>query len=147
LLASPYILGYRLVGYAARSPDSLLIESPRGPRRVPLVWLATTDRPTTPGNDARRALAGVLEFNLAAAPELLWNDLEAFVPKQSQRDSVMLARMKVSIPRGDKQPQFPLTVRLDGRGGVRADTTLTVGGRAIRVILERVDTLSMKRPF
>jgi hypothetical protein len=59
----------------------------------------------------------------------------------------MLARMKISIPRGEKQSRFPLTLPLDGRGGVRADTTLTVGGQAIRVFLERLDRLSMRQPF
>jgi hypothetical protein len=147
LLASPHVLGYRLVGYPAGSPDSLVRETPRALGRVPLVWLATTDRPTTQGNDARRALASMLEFNLAAAPELLWNDLEAFVPRQSPRDSAMLARMNRPIQRGQKQPQLPLTLRLDAHGGVRADTTLTVRGRPIRVLLERVDTLSVKQSW
>jgi hypothetical protein len=147
LVASPHVLGYNLVGYAAASRDSLLGASPARPRRTQMVWLATTDRPTTPGNDARLALAGVLEFTLAAAPESLWNDLEAFVPRQSPRDSALMARMRIPIPRDEKQPRFPLTVRLDERGGVRADTTLAAGGRAIRVLLERVDTLSIRRPF
>jgi hypothetical protein len=145
LLASPHVFGYRLVGLAAASRDSLLSAHPRG--RVPLVWLATTDRPTIPDNDARRRLAGILEFTLAAAPESLWDDLEAFVPRQSPRDSAMLARLNRPIPRSQKQPHFPLTLHLDGGGGVHADTTLTAGGRAIRVLLERVDTLSIRRPF
>jgi hypothetical protein len=147
LLASPYVSGYRLVGYAAGSPDSLPGASPRGPLRVPLVWLATADRLTAPGNDTRRALSGMLEFILAAAPERLWNDLEALVPRQSARDSAMLARLNRPIPRGSKQPQIPLTIRLDARGGIRADTTLVLGGRTLRVVLERVDTLSVRRPF
>ena len=87
----------------------------------------------------------MLEFYLAAAPELFWNDLEAFVARRNPRDSAMLARL--NLPRGQKQAQVPLTLRLDGRGGVRADTTLTVAGRAIRVLLERVDTLSVMRPW
>ena len=97
--------------------------------------------------DARRALSGMLEFVLAAAPERLWNDLEALVPRQSARDSAMRARLNRPIPRGSKQPQIPLTIRLDTGGAIRADTTLVVGGRALRVVLERVDTLSMRRPF
>jgi hypothetical protein len=115
--------------------------------RPPLVWLATDDRPTAPGNDARRVLSGMLEFNLAAAPESFWNDLEALVPRMSVGDSTTLARMNRPIQRGEKQPQVPLTVQLDAGGGVRADTTLTVRGRALRVVLQRVDTLSTRRPF
>jgi hypothetical protein len=147
LLASPYAAGYRLVGLAAGSPDSLLTGVPRRPSEVPLVWLAMTDRPTMPGNDARLALLGFLEFNLAAAPEFLWDDLEPFVPRLSPMDSAMLARLNRPIPRSQKQPQLPLTVRLEARGAVRADTTLTVLGQAIRVRLERIDTLSIRRPF
>jgi len=30
---------------------------------------------------------------------------------------------------------------------VRADTTLSNGGRSLRVVLERIDTLALKRPF
>lgn len=146
LLASPHIAGYRLVGYAAGSPDSLLRATPNGPLRT-IVWLATTDRPTVPGNDARRVLPGMLEFTLAAVPESLWNELEPFVPRLSVRDSTMLARLNRPIPRSQKQAQVALTVRLDERGGVRADTTFTVGGRTIRIVLERVDTLSIRRPF
>ncbi|MDQ3998109.1 MAG: hypothetical protein M3303_13965 [Gemmatimonadota bacterium] len=147
LLASPYVSGSRLMGYPAGSPESLPSASPSGVLRVPFVWLATADRPTAPGNDARRTLSGRLEFSLAAAPERLWNDLEALVPRQSARDSAMLTRLNRAIPRGRKQPQIPLTVRLDARGGIRADTTLVVGRRALRVVLERVDTLSIRRPF
>ena len=147
LIVSPYVNGYRLVGYAARSVDSLLATETRGSIRAPLVWLTTTDRPTAPGNNARRAFTGILEFYLAAAPEQRWNDLEAFVPRQSARDSVMMARMNFTIPRERKQPQLPLTVQLDERGGVHADTTLSVGNRAMRVVLQRIDTLSIKRPF
>jgi len=145
MLASPYVSGYRLVGYAKSpgSPSAL----PTGRRGVPLVWLATTDRPTAPGNGARRVLSGALEFTLNAAPERLWNNLEALVPRASAMDSALWARMNFSIPRSQKQPLIPLTIRLDGRGGVRADTTLIVGGRALRVVLRRLDTLSVRRPF
>jgi hypothetical protein len=147
LIASPYTGGYRLVGNAAATPDATLSTGARGMTRPPLVWLATDDRPTAPGNDARRVLSGMLEFNLAAAPESFWNDLEALVPRMSVRDSTTLARMNRPIQRGEKQPQVPLTVQLDAGGGVRADTTLTVRGRALRVVLQRVDTLSTRRPF
>ena len=147
LIASPYPGGYRLVGNAAATPDATFSTGARGIIRAPLVWLATVDRPTAPGNDARRVLSGLLEFNLAAAPESFWDDLEALVPRMSARDSTALARMNRPIQRGEKQPQLPLTVQLDERGGVRADTTLTVRGRTLRVVLQRIDTLSTRRPF
>jgi hypothetical protein len=145
LLTSPHVLGYRLVGYAGGARDS--IPTMNGSVRVPLVSLATTDRPTVAGNDARRVLSAILEFTLTAAPERLWNDLEPFVPRASASDSALLARLNRPILRGQKQPRIPLTVRLDARGGIRADTTLVVGTRAVRVVLERVDTLSIRRPF
>lgn len=147
LLISPHVLGYRLVGYATASRDSIPATSMNGPIRVPLVWLATTDRPTAAGNDTRRALSAVLEFTLAAAPERLWNDLEAFVPPLSAIDSAFAARLNRPIQRAQKQPRIPLMIRLDARGGIRGDTTLRVGARALRVIIERVDTLSIRRPF
>jgi hypothetical protein len=146
LLASPHVLGYRLVGYAAGSRDSIPATM-NGSNRIPMVWLATNDRPTTSGNDARRVLSAVFEFTLSAVPEKLWNDLEPFVPRSSAIDSAFAARLNRPIPRGQKQPRIPLIVRLDARGGIRADTTLAVGTRALRVVVERVDTLSIRRPF
>src|SRR6185436_16157434 len=112
-----------------------------------LVWLATTDRPTAPDDAARPVLSGILEFNLAAAPEAFWNDLEPLAPRMSAIDSAMLARMNPSMSRGDKQPLIPLTIRLDERGGIRGDTTIVVGPTTLRVALQRIDTLSIKRPF
>jgi hypothetical protein len=153
LLASPYTAGYRLVGYAAASADALADAEARwrgaagGGARVPLVWLATEDRPTLPGNDARRALAGELEFALAAAPEELWPALDALVPPTSATDSAFLARVGRAAPRGERQPRVPITVRLDAAGGVRADTTVLAAGRPLRVLLERVDTAAVRRPF
>ncbi|MHB0963011.1 MAG: hypothetical protein ACYC5V_07385 [Gemmatimonadaceae bacterium] len=147
LIASPYSPGYRLVGYAAATPDASFSIEARDMMRAMLVWLSTDDRPTAPGNDARRVLSGMLEFKLAAAPESFWNDLEAFVPRMSERDSLMLVRLNHPFERGQKQPQLPLTVRLDAGGGVRADTTFTVGGRTLRVVLQRIDTLTTRRPF
>ena len=146
LLASPHVAGYSLVGGAAASPDSLRTSTPNGPLRA-IVWLATTDRPTAPGNDARRVLPGMLEFTLAAAPESLWDELEAFVPMPSAIDSALMARLNRPILRSQKQPRLPLTLRLNEGGGVRADTTLTAGGRTLRIVLERLDTISIKRPF
>ena len=147
LLASPHVLGYRLVGYAAASRDSISGGNMNGPVRPPLVWLATTDRPTTAGNDMRHVLSAVLEFTLAGAPERLWNDLEAFVPPSSAIDSAFAARLNRPIQRAQKQPRIPLVIRIDARGGIRGDTTLLVGARALRVAIERVDTLSIRRPF
>lgn len=145
LVASPHVAGYRLVGYAARSQDSLPTESPRIPH-APLAWLASTDRPTAPENDERRTLAGVLEFRLANATEKLWDVLEMFVPRMSALDSTMLARMNRQRPRGDKQPQLPIRLHLDGKD-VRADTILNASGRRLRVRLERIDTLAIRRPW
>lgn len=147
MLMSPHVLGYRLVGYAAASPDSISDANARGPVRAPLVWLATNDRPTAAGNESRPVLSAVLEFVLAAAPEKLWTDLEAFVPPMSAIDSALLARLNRPLQRSQKQPRIPLALRLDARGGIRGDTTLSLGARALRVVVERVDTLSIKRPF
>ncbi len=145
LLAAPYISGYSLVGYAGTSPDSLPSAMPRGPRRIPMVWLKAMDQPTTPGNESRRALNGVLEFTLHAAPEAWWDVLEGMVPRPSGIDSVFAAR--ISLPRAQQQPQIPIALRLDGNGGINADTTFTIAGRSVRLMLERIDTLSNKRPF
>ena len=144
LLANPYAPGYRLAGYAAGTLDSLPNATPWGPPSIPLAWLAADDRPTAPGNAARGTLAGMLEFQLGAAPETLWDELEALAPPWSAVDSAMRARF--NIPRSRSQPRVPLTIRLDASGGVRADTTLDAGGRRVRVRLERVDTLSLRRP-
>jgi hypothetical protein len=147
LIASPHVLGYRLVGLTALSrdalPDSVATRTVGGP----LVWLSTADRPTAAGNDARRDLATVLEFNLAAAPERVWNDLEAFVPPMSALDSAFFARLNRPLPRGQRQPRLPLTLHLDASGRIAGDTLLLQGPRAIRVIVTRLDTLSVKRPF
>jgi hypothetical protein len=145
LLASPYIPGYRLVGYAAASADVLPAAARTGPPPFPLVWLATDDRPTAPDNDARSRLNSVLEFQLAAAPESLWEVLEALVLRDRRADNAHMVRL--NLPRDQQQAQIPLTVHLDERDRVRADTSLMVGARPLRVVLERVDTLAMKRPF
>ncbi|MEP6508217.1 MAG: hypothetical protein ABJC63_08320 [Gemmatimonadales bacterium] len=147
LLASPHVLGYQLVGYAAASRDSVSSVDNSGPVRAPLVWLRATDRPTVVGNETRRALSAVLEFTLSGAPERLWTDLEAFVPPSSVIDSALLARLNRPLSRAQKQPRIPLTIHVDARGGVRGDTTLLAGARSLRVVIERVDTLSIRRPF
>jgi hypothetical protein len=112
-----------------------------------LVWLATEDRPTLPGNAARQSLAGMLEFTLAAAPEVLWPALEPLVPPTSAADSALRARLRYVPERGQRQPRVPVTVRLKASGEVRADTTVLAGGRPVRLILERTDTLSLRQPF
>ncbi len=147
LIARPFVSGYRLVGYAAGASDASYSSDPRELRRATLVWLATDDRPTTPGNDARLALSGILEFQMAAAPEAFWDDLESLIPRQSARDSTMMARMNPALQRSNRQPQLPLRVQFDGAGGVRADTTLRLRGRTLRAVLQRIDTLSIRRPF
>lgn len=147
LAASPWTAGYSLAGMGARERDSLLLERPRGAVRGAMAWLAVDDRPTAPGNESRRVLDGMLEFTLSAAPEELWEVLEAFVPPVSATDSVMRARMNLVIPRERMQPELPITLRLDDSNGVRADTTLTMRGRTLRVAVQRVDTTSMRRPF
>ena len=148
LLGSPHVLGYRLVGYAGSASDSLVRVSPRGSVHPPLVWLCVTDRPTAPDNERRNVLPSMLELTLASAPERAWNDLEAFVPPMSAMDSAALRRMHYEFQRSRKQAQLPLTIRLDDRGGVNADTTFTLrDGRTMRVILSRIDTSSLKRSF
>jgi hypothetical protein len=100
-----------------------------------------------PGNDTRRSLAGFLEFSLGAVPEALWAALDAFVPPMNPLDSMMMLQLNRTIPRDQRQPVLPLTFRLDGRGGVLADSTIATRGRAIRVKLERLDTVSIGRPY
>src|SRR5690606_4750768 len=101
----------------------------------------------TPGNDSRLVLDGELMFHMGAAPEPLWDALQELARVPSARDSALIARLKQPIPRDRLQPQIPLTLQLDSRGGVRADTSLRTGGGPRRVMLERVDTLSIARPF
>lgn len=146
LVAAPYISGYRLVGYSGPTPDSIPATMLRPPAQTPLVWLAISDRPTKPGNAERRTLHGVFEFIMSAAPESMWDALELFVPKMNPVDSMMLTRVQRLVPRSRKQPQIPLTLRLDARG-IHADTVLRVAGRELKLRLERTDTLSNTRPF
>jgi hypothetical protein len=153
LLASPHPAGYQLVGFAAPTREALPEVHLRGSPEPdgPSVLLSAADRPTAPGNDARWAFAGTLEFVLRAAPEQLWDDLEAFVPPPTAEDSFLLM-MSIRIGmaptvRGDRQPRLPLTLRIDEKGMVRADTNLTKDGRRLRVSLERVDTVSVKWPW
>lgn len=143
LPASPYSPGYRLVGYAAFSQDSLPAPKLTGRRSPPLVWLAVGDRPTAPGNGARRTLRGLLEFVLAAAPAPVSGALEPLVPPPASAHAARPAARGESIRRERKQPCIPLTIRLDVQGGIRANTLLTAGGRHLRVVLERVDTLTL----
>lgn len=143
LAESPYIPGYSLLGYPARARDQLPTTSHTRRERGPLTWFAAADRPMAPGNDARRVLDGSLEFTLSAVPESLWPTLEDYIPAPDALDSLMPTR----VPRSERQPQLPLTIRLDGRGGVTADTTFVAGGRPLRVRLIRMDTVSVARPW
>ena len=150
ILASPRAAGYQKEGFAALTREALpnvhLLGS-RGPD-APYVWLAATDRVTTPGNDAQRTFTGSFEFSLRGAPVSLWEALEAFVPPPTALE--LAFRESGVIPtqvRGDQQPRIPLTIRMDDKGGVRADTVLTKNGRRLRVSLERVDTVSVKWPY
>lgn len=143
--ASPWTRGYRLVGYPAGSPDSLPTAYPRG--RPELVWLATDDRPTAPGNETQSTLTGTLAFTLGGAPIELWDHLDPFVPPPTSADSAFRARMGTPLPYERRQPRLPIILRLDERGGARADTTLIANGRRLHVVLTRIDTLSVKRPF
>ena len=146
LLASPHIPGYSLLGYGAASQDSLVTSAPRG-ERLPLVWFGSTDRPTIPTNNSRRTLAGSLTFTLAAVPATLWDIVDSLVPPLSARDSAFLARVNVFRSRSAREALVPLTVRLDDRGTVRADTTVLAGGKTVRFVLQRIDTVSVRRPW
>ncbi len=143
----PTVPGYRLVGLAAAYLDSLPTVYPRGAVRGPLIWLASSDRPTTPGNDSLRTLDAEFMFHMGAAPEGLWNALQDLIPPPSARDSAFMAQVNRPIERARLQPRIPLTLHLDSLGGVRADTSRSTRGGTLRMMLERVDTLAIARPF
>ncbi len=147
LLASPHVFGYRLVGFGAQARDDLVESDPSGLGDLPLVWLAAADRPTVAGNEARQVLRGELEFKMSVAPPQLWDILDTFVPPLSARDSLMLKRMPEIYTRENRQPRFPITLRLNSSGSVRADTTLTRTGKTLRLSLVRLDTISVDSPF
>ncbi|AMW03771.1 hypothetical protein [Gemmatimonas phototrophica] len=147
LLSSPHIGGYRMVGYAAESLSALTGDPGSGSNRRPLVWLVVNDRPTTPGNEARREFTGVLEFMQSATAEAAWDALAPFTPPLSVADSTMLARMGRPLPRGNRQPRLPITVQLGANESVRADSTWVTAGRRLRVVLTRVDTTTTRRTF
>ncbi|HSJ64837.1 MAG TPA: hypothetical protein VK922_13160 [Gemmatimonadaceae bacterium] len=147
LVESPHIPGYRLAGLGAASMDSLPTAYPRGGVRGPLVWLGSSDRPTIRGDDSLLTLDGELMFQLGAAPEWLWTALEDLVPPPNARDSALMAGLNLPLERARLQPRIPLTLHLGALGGVRADTTLSIRGGPLRVILERVDTAALARPF
>jgi hypothetical protein len=147
LLSSPHIGGYRMVGYAAESLSALTGALGSGRNRRPLVWLMVNDRPTAPGNEARRAFTGMLEFMQGATAEAAWDALAPFTPPLSVMDSTMLARMGRTLPRSDRQPRLPLTLHLGADYSVRADSTFDRLGRRLRVVLTRVDTITAARLF
>lgn len=147
LLASPHVFGYQLVGYGTQTRDSLLVSAPSRLGDSPLVWLAAADRPTADGNAARHVLRGELEFKMFVAPAQLWDILDIFVPPLSSMDSLLLTRMPELYTRENRQPRLPITLRLNGSGSVRADTTLTRNGKTLRLSLVRLDTISVDSRF
>jgi hypothetical protein len=147
LLVSPHVFGYVMVAYAAETRDALVSSAPTGMRDLPLVWLAAADRPTVRGNETRHVLRGELMFRMAAAPNQLWDALDMFVPPLSSRDSLVLARSPHLFTRENRQPRLPLTIRVDGTGAVRADTSLTVNGKTLRVSVVRLDTISVRSRY
>ncbi len=146
MLESPHITGYSLVGNAAASLSGVNVDRGDRMEQRTLVWLYAGDRPTTAGNDTVRVLHGQLEFILGGTPEGAWSALEPFATPLSVPDSMMLARLG-RIGRGDKQPKLSLTLRLDARGDIRADTTFVRDGHRLRVQLVRVDTTTSRRLF
>lgn len=147
LLESPHIAGYSLVGNSAASLGAVNVNKGDSIEQRTLMWLYAVDRPTTAGNDTVRVLRGQLAFILSGAPEGAWSALEPFAAPLSVPDSMMLARMGRTLGRGDKQPKLPLTLRLDARGDIRADTTFVREGHRLRVQLVRVDTTTSRRLF
>ena len=65
----------------------------------------------------------------------------------STPDSAMLASMGRILARRDKQPRLALTLRIDARGDIRADTTFVRDGHRLRVQLVRIDTTTSRRLF
>ncbi len=148
VVATPYVGGYQLIGYAAPTRDSLVLTAPRGmeTRNAALVWLASTDRPTAPGNTSARVLRGELQFRRRAAPPTVWDALDGWVPPLGPMERLQLSRFP-PIPRENEQPALLITLHIDSDGAVRADTTLVRGGVELRVQVRQLDTVSVKRPF
>ncbi len=71
--------------------------------------------------------------------------LDYFVEPLRAIDSTMLARMNVVPTRGEQEPRLPLTLHVGATWIVRGDTTYFVGRQQLRVLLECVDTLSLRR--
>lgn len=101
-------------------------------------------RPCGPRWPAARALPGPRPRGRALGRH---GALGPTVPPPTAFEREMLARAGYVARRADRQPQLPLTLRLDAQGGVHADTTLAAGGQSVRVRLERVDTLARRRPY
>ena len=146
LIASPYIAGYQVTGLGAATYDSLPSVSLRDAPRESRVWLSSSDRLTAPGGSTHRMLAGELQFVLAPAPEALWEDLVAAVPTLSRMDSLFFVRTNRAITALQRQPRIPLTIRIGNGGEVTADTTIMRGNQILRVRLERIDTIALRKP-
>jgi len=99
LLSSPHINGYTLVGEAVDSTGMPVSMATTRANRQPLGWFSVGDRPTAPGNEARRTMNGVFEFMLGGAPEMAWDALEPLARKVRASDSMMMARLGYTMPR------------------------------------------------
>lgn len=156
LVRSPHIVGYQLVGCGGDSTYARRCDMDARGVRPSLVWLAAADRPTTPNEEARGVLHAELQYMLRASPESTWNAVEPFITRMSAADSISYARMTGGpLPRRDQQPVVPITLRLDGRGGVGAESTYTytAGGadgmrtHRLTIRMTRLDTLTMPSRF
>jgi hypothetical protein len=148
IVAAPYA-AYSLVGYAGSDSVSVAagdIVASAMQRRA-LVWLGSGDRPSMPGNDRVRTIPASLVFALKGAPESIWLALEPFIPALSASDSAMFARSKLIVPRDQRQPSLPITLRVSANGAVSGDTTLVRDGRRLRVTLVRVDSSAVPRAW
>jgi len=151
LFESPHVAGYQLLAHPADAAGALPAIAPRPvptePRR--LVWLTVADRLTDPRARDEPVLEAILMFTRSSAPTSIWRALDPFVPVPDSLTVALRDRMQELTGRryteGDDQPALPLTLRLQPDGGVRGDTTLSRGGRAVRLTVERVDTVWVRR--
>lgn len=78
---------------------------------------------------------------VGAAPRSLWEDLGRFIPSA---DSAAYARPR--LPPDKRQPELPITIRLDDSDGISVDTIYVAGDRSLRLVVDRVDTVSIRGP-
>jgi hypothetical protein len=148
MLAEPYA-SYSLVGFAVQDSTALARAglASASTRDARLVWLATDDRPSLPGNDARRELRAQLTLQLKVVPQLHWPSVEPYNQALSAVDSALFVRIKRPLAREDRQPTLPMTVNIGRDGTPSADTTLVRDGRRLRVTIVRTDTISVVREW